>query len=178
LFVISFYQEIAYCILNSNRKLVLTNKKFERLEVNDLEERRYVSKQEKKISVIPADIKMKVIVPREFPRVRETAALPLIPAVEDDTGRSKMSFKLYTDPANEASPKVTVTMFVLTGGESLREHLVWRENLDKVIRGLNLDTPLKKDGTISQLVIGAASTSYQKGIKDSLNSLWAVCVCV
>jgi len=117
---------------------------------------------------------MKVVVPREFPRVRETAALPLIPAVEDETGRRKMSFKLYTDPANEASPKVTVTMFVLTGGESLREHLVWRENLDKVIRGLNLDTPLKKDGTISQLVVGAASTSYQKGIKDSLDSLWSV----
>jgi len=117
---------------------------------------------------------MKVTVPREFPRVRETAALPLIPVVEDETGRRKMSFKLYTDPANKASPKVTVTMFVLTGGESLRELLVWRENLDKVIRGLNLDTPLKKDGTISQLVVGAASTSYQKGIKDSLDSLWAV----
>ena len=124
--------------------------------------------------IIPANIKMKVIVPKEFPRAREIAALPLIPAVEDDTGRNKVSFKLYTDTANEASPKVTVTMFVLTGGESLREHLVWRENLDKVIRGLNLDTPLKKDGTISQLVVGAASTSYQKGIKDSLNSLWAV----
>ena len=92
---------------------------------------------------------MKVIVPKDFPRVRETAALPLIPAVEDDTGCSKMSFKLYKDPANEASPKVTVTMFVLTGGESLREHLLWRENLEKVIRGLYLDTPLKKDGTIS-----------------------------
>jgi len=51
-------------------------------------------------SVLPANIKMKVIVPREFPCVRETAALPLIPAVEDDMGRSKMSFKLYTDPAN------------------------------------------------------------------------------
>ena len=117
---------------------------------------------------------MKVVVPRDFPRARETAALPLIPAVEDDTGRAKMSFKLYTDPTNEASPKVTVTMFVLTGGESLREHLVWRENLEKVIRGLNLDTPIKKDNTISQLVVGAASTSYQKGIKDSLESLWAV----
>ena len=117
---------------------------------------------------------MKVTVPRDFPRARETAALSLIPGVEDDTGRAKMSFKLYTDPTNEASPKVTVTMFVLTGGESLREHLVWRENLEKVIRGLNLDTPMKKDNTISQLVVGAASTSYQKGMKDSLESLWAV----
>jgi len=117
---------------------------------------------------------MKVIVPKEFPRAREIAPLPLIPAVEDDTGHSKMIFKLCTDPANEASPKVTATMFVLTGGESLREHLVWRESLEKVIRGLNLDTPLKKDGTSSQLVAGAASTSYQKGIKDSLDSLWPV----
>ena len=65
-------------------------------------------------------------------------------------------------------------MFVLTGGESLREHLVWRENLEKVIKGLNLDTPIKKDGTISQLVVGAALTSYQKGIKDSLETLWAM----
>jgi hypothetical protein len=134
---------------------------------------RYVSTHKKKFCIIlQADIKMKVSVPKDFPRARETAALPLIPGLQDDTGRAKMSFKLYTDPANEASPKVTVTMFVLTGGESLHEHLVWRENLEKVMRGLNLDTPTKKDNTISQLVVGAASTSYQKGLKDSLETLW------
>jgi len=80
----------------------------------------------------------------ESTRVREVASLPLIPLVESDVGRTKMSFKLLTDPTHEASPKVTFVMFALSGGESLREHLVWRENMDKVIKGLNLDTPIKK----------------------------------
>ena len=85
-----------------------------------------------------------------------------------------MSFKLFTDPANEASPKVTFPMFILTGGESLREHLVWRENLEKVMVGLNLDNPTKKQNTILQLVRGAAMTSYIKGQKTSVDTLWEV----
>jgi len=94
--------------------------------------------------------------------------------VEDESGRAKMSFKLFTDPANEASPKVTFPMFILTGGESLREHLVWRENLEKVISGLNLDTPTKKQNTILQLVRGSSMTSFIKGQKTSVDTLWAV----
>jgi len=117
---------------------------------------------------------MKNVLPKEDTCPKEIASLPLIPLVEDETGRAKMSFKLFTDPANEASPKVTFPMFILTGGESLREHLVWRENLEKVISGLNLDTPLKKQNTILQLVRGASMTSYIKGQKTSVDTLWAV----
>jgi len=107
-------------------------------------------------------------------RAREVASLPLIPLVESHVGRKKMSFKLLTDPTNEASPKVTFVMFALSGGESLREHLVWRENMDKVIKGLNLDTPTKKITAIEQLVNGSPLTSFRKGQKDSLETLWMV----
>ncbi len=117
---------------------------------------------------------MKLSLPKEDTRPKEVASLPLIPLVEDEAGRAKMSFKLFTDPANEASPKVTFPMFILTGGESLREHLVWRENLEKVISGLNLDTPTKKQNTILQLVRGASMTSFIKGQKTSVDTLWAV----
>jgi len=106
--------------------------------------------------------------------VREVDSLPLIPLIESDVGLTKMSFKLFTDPTNEASPKVTFVMFALSGGESLREHLVWRENMDKVIKGLNLDTPIKKVMAIEQLVDGSSLTSFQKGQKDSLKTLWMV----
>jgi len=119
---------------------------------------------------------MKVILPKSerlLPAVGEPA-LSLIPAVEDDTGRSKTSFNLFTDPANVESTKFAFSMFVLTGAESLREHLTWRENMDKIIAGLNLDTPSKKNTSFTQLAIGSALTSYQKGIKDSIASLWEV----
>ena len=112
--------------------------------------------------------------PTDPARVREVNSLPLIPLVESDVGRTKMSFKLFTDPTNEASPKVTFVMFALTGGESLREHLVWRENMDKVMRGLNLDTPTKKITAIEQLVHGAPLTSFRKGQKDSNETQWMV----
>ena len=119
---------------------------------------------------------MKVVLPkseRSAPTVGQPA-LSLVPAVEDDTGRTKMSFKLFTDPANVESPKFAFSMCVLTGAESLREHLTWKENVDKIIAGLNLDTPSKKNTSITQLVTGSALTSYQKGIKDSIASLWEV----
>jgi len=119
---------------------------------------------------------MKVILPKSerSPPTVGQPALSLIPAVEDDTGRSKMSFKLFTDPTNPESPKFAFTMCVLTGAESLHEHLTWKENVDKIIAGLNLDTPSKKNTSITQLVTGSALTSYQKGIKDSIASLWEV----
>jgi len=100
------------------------------------------------------------------------AALPLVPVVEDDTGRTKMSFKLFTNPANVDSPKMVCTMFVLTGTESLRDHLIWHENITKVFTGLNLDTPEKKNSSILQLLDNSALTSYYKGIKDSTDMLW------
>ena len=113
---------------------------------------------------------MKVVLPKsEFlPPTIGQPALSLIPVVEDDTGRSKMSFKLFTDPTNPESPKFAFTMCVLTGAEYLREHLTWKENVDKIIAGLNLDTPSKKNTSITQLVTGSALTSYQKVIKDSI----------
>jgi len=117
---------------------------------------------------------MKLSFAKEDTRVKEVASLPLIPLVEDEAGHAKMSFKLFTDPANDASPKVTFPMFILTGGESLREHLVWHENLEKVIVGLNLDTPTKKQNMILQLVRGASMTSFIKGQKTSVDTLWAI----
>jgi len=111
---------------------------------------------------------------KESTRVREVASLPLIQLVESDIRCMKMSFKLLTDPTNEASPKVTFVMFALSGGESLWEHLVWREKMDKVINGLNLDTPIKKITAIKQLVHGAPLTSFRKGQKDSLETFWMV----
>jgi len=65
-------------------------------------------------------------------------------------------------------------MFDLSGGESLREHLVWRKNMDKVIKGLTLNTPIKKITAIEQLVYGTSLTSFRKGQKDSLETLWMV----
>jgi len=96
----------------------------------------------------------------------------LVPVVEDDTGRTKMSFKLFTDPANVDSPKMVCTMFVLTGTEYLHDHLIWRENITKVFTGLNLDTPDKKNNSILQLLDDSALTSYYKGIKDSTDMFW------
>jgi len=117
---------------------------------------------------------MKLSFAKEDTRVKEVASLPLIPLVEDEAGRAKMSFKLFTDPANDASPKVTFPMFILTGGESLREHLVWHENLEKVNVSLNLNTLTKKQNTILQLIHGASITSFIKGQKTPVDILWAV----
>jgi len=50
--------------------------------------------------------------------------------------------------------------------------LVWRENLDKVFAGLNLNMPATMNYTILQLVMGASLTSYHNGIKESLDTLW------
>ena len=135
---------------------------------------RYQYLGKKLVVITEKNSNMKLSLPKEQPRPKEVASLPLIPLVEDDSGQEKMSFKLFTDPTNEASPKVTFPMFILTGGESPHEHLVWQENLDKVIIGLNLDNPVKKQNTILQLIHGASMTSYIKGKKDSVETLWAV----
>jgi hypothetical protein len=108
---------------------------------------------------------MKLSLPKEETCPKELASLPLIPSVEDEAGRAKMSFKLFTDPANEASPKVTFPMFILTGGESLREHLVWRENLEKVMVGLNLDNPRAVPAKSDIFYMGEGASTTHSGPK-------------
>ena len=93
---------------------------------------------------------------------KEQIPLPLIP--EEDEGEIDKtliaSFKLFSNPADTASPKYSFTMRKLSGTESLRRAIKWKKDIHTVMAGLAISTAPGSDAIINQVCSGAALTSY------------------
>ena len=91
---------------------------------------------------------MKVVPPKEVTKTISKIILPLVddPEVDKLDKTNSVSYELRSSPADSNSPKYKVMVRVLTGGESPRAAIKWREDVDKVIVGLNIT--LKKDKAV------------------------------
>ena len=66
--------------------------------------------------------------------------LPLIPDLSEDelTADNSVQFSLCSTPTDPNSPKYKVTVRVLKGGEQVRTMIIWYQDANKVITGLNV----------------------------------------
>ena len=87
---------------------------------------------------------MKVVLPKENPNASKSVSV-LLPLVEEkDTYQldksNSVSFDLRTVPADNDSPKYRFLIRVLQGTETPRQIIRWKQDLYKVLTGLNVTT--------------------------------------
>ena len=73
----------------------------------------------------------------------ESPILSLVPEdgelVEEDHSKTG-SFKLLSNPTDATSPKYQFSMGYADGTQSVRFHIMWKRNVERVLRGLNITT--------------------------------------
>ena len=104
------------------------------------------------------------------------APLSLVP--QDDDGTSKDSteyatFKLKASPGNDASKtKYGFTMAKVDGTQSVRQHLKWVSDLNKVYVGMRMESAPDKQRLAEQMCSGGFKTAYMNGIEKAINIRW------
>ena len=110
---------------------------------------------------------------------KETPPLPLVP--EDDVNGDNndstkcMSFKLKASPGNsKATQKYSFTMQKVDGTQTIRQHIQWMLNLQKVFYGMEVATPADQQHLTEQMCSGAFKTAYTTGVEAAITSRWQV----
>ena len=104
------------------------------------------------------------------------APLSLVP--EDDLATSKdntdcATFKLNASPGDDAnSPKYGFTMAKVDGTQTIRQHIKWVSDLNKVYAGLSIVKASSKRLLAEQMCSGAFKTAYINGVEKSINTRW------
>ena len=105
---------------------------------------------------------MKVVPPKDVSKSVSKIILPLIDDPEEDQldKTNSVSYELRSSPANNDSPKYKVLVRVLKGGESPRASIKWRQDVDKVITGLNITTYTNKKAIAETLMNPATKATF------------------
>ena len=103
---------------------------------------------------------------------KEVPPLSLIPeddvSTDDKDSTKYCSFKLFTSPvAAQADPatatKYSFTMMKVDGTQSIRDHLTWCDNIDKVFIGMNLTDMSERYHLMKEMCEGEALTALEAG---------------
>ena len=92
--------------------------------------------------------------------------LPLVREAKSHNKSNSCSFELLSDPADANSQRFKMTILRLSGGEDVRTVLQWRQDIDKVLGGLNLTTPMAKVKIISTIISGTPQTTFEQKINS------------
>ena len=90
--------------------------------------------------------------------------LPLVGEAKSHNKSNSCSFELLSDPADANSQRFKMTILRLSGGEDVRTILQWRQDIDKVLKGLNLTTAMAKVKIISTIMSGTPQTTFEQKI--------------
>ena len=97
-------------------------------------------------------------------QVQNAPILSLLDEEVDEEDKTKLrSFKLYTDPDNENSPKFLLNITVLDENASVRAAIKWRTAISKILAGLNVTDGAAKHPIIQELASGAPLQAYNTG---------------
>jgi hypothetical protein len=108
---------------------------------------------------------------------KEVPPLSLVPeddVLTDDKDSTKFcSFKLFTSSAAARTAptmamKYTFTMMKVDGTQSIRDHLRWCDNLDKVFNGRNLTDISERYLLMKEMCEGEALTALEAGTNGNL----------
>ena len=100
--------------------------------------------------------------------------LSLIP--DDDVSADKSdstkycSFKLLTSPGTAATTKYTFTMLKPDGSQSIRDHIRWTQNIQKVFTGLNITSHEDKRRMTEEMCSGSTLTAYTAGVNSGISA--------
>jgi len=102
----------------------------------------------------------------------EAPPLTLIPdetELEVTDSTKSGSFKLYSNPADNTSPKYSFTMAYADGTQSIRFLLKWVENTQRVLRGMDITTGEAQCEMVKQLCKGRVLSSFNENILTMLS---------
>jgi hypothetical protein len=88
---------------------------------------------------------------------KEVPPLSLVPdesEIEQKDEAKKAQFKLLSDPTDTASQKYSFTMNYADGNQSIRFQIKWVQDVQKILRGMNITTPAAQHEMIQQLCSG------------------------
>ena len=108
---------------------------------------------------------------------KEVPPLSLVPdddASSDKTDNTKYcQFKLLTSPGSTTvTSKFAFTMLKVDGSQSIRDHIQWTRNLEKVWTGLNLTNNEDKRHIAEETCLGSVLTAYKAGIDTASDNAW------
>ena len=107
----------------------------------------------------------------------ESPILSLVPEdgelVEDDHSKTG-SFKLLSNPTDANSPKYQFSMGYADGTQSVRFHIMWKRNVERVLRGLNITAGPAMFSMVQQLCRGSVLTAFEKSIRYDQEALLLV----
>jgi len=89
--------------------------------------------------------------------------LTLDPPKKEYSRDEVATFELYTDPADNTSPKYKVSIPYFDGSGSLHDCIQSRINIKRIWTGLALGTGTAKNAIAVQLLKGVARDSYETG---------------
>ena len=108
------------------------------------------------------------------PTQKEIPILSLIPEEEPELdSHKKGSFKLHSNPADNTSPKYSFSMGYADGTQSIRYHIKWMSNSNKVLNGLTIASVEAKLQLMEQLCSGLILTSFMEATANSRATRWA-----
>ena len=110
---------------------------------------------------------MKVVVAKEFGNTSKKPLLPLVPEPTEILRKEELTtLELRSVPTDPDSAKVKFTFKMLAGGESPREAIQWRVNVDRALTGLNLTTRTDRNIMIQQFCRGMALSTYNSCVTN------------
>ena len=99
------------------------------------------------------------------PAQETEAILPLLPESDEDiNSKDSMqcsTLKLRTDPTSRDSPVYSFTVLRVDGTQSVRRHIKWLHDLNKVHAGLNATTAAEQHRINLDLCQGEVKTAYE-----------------
>ena len=96
--------------------------------------------------------------------------LTLDPALDEDeelTSENSTSFLLRSTPANADSPKYKLACRILQGHEGTRTLFQWREQVLKVLHGLNVITHETQRPIVETMLKGTPLTLFEVGVNQA-----------
>jgi hypothetical protein len=103
---------------------------------------------------------------------KEVPPLPLVPdenELEQRDEARKAQFKLLSDPTDTTSSKYSFTMNYADGNQSIRSQIKWVNDVQKVLRGMNIMTSAAQHQMVQQLCTGRVLTQYNESIMLARN---------
>jgi hypothetical protein len=104
---------------------------------------------------------------------KEVPPLSLVPdesEIEQKDEAKKAQFKLLSDPTDTTSSKYSFTMNYADGSQSIRFQIKWVQDVQKILRGMNITTPAAQHEMIQQLCSGRVLTQYNESIMVARNA--------
>ena len=100
--------------------------------------------------------------------------LPLIPEMDPNQDEQMLSFKLYSNPTDTTSTKLTFAVRMLNGSENCRSAIQFWRDVQKLFIGMNVTDGLPQYQLVRQLLKGQALTTFESSLRTLVELEWNI----